>query len=98
MFKVSGATVYPSEVEAALRTLDGVHGAFVTNVPGDHGDRVGAVVVCDVGHTADQLRDGRAKDVERVQGADRVDAGGVRRARSRGVRRARSTSVGSETC
>jgi acyl-CoA synthetase (AMP-forming)/AMP-acid ligase II len=47
MFKVSGATVYPSEVEQALRTLDGVGNAFVTNVPSVHGDRVGAVVVCD---------------------------------------------------
>ncbi len=56
MFKVSGATVYPSEVEQALRTIAGVDGAFVTNVPGDHGDRVGAVVVCDTGSTtADEL-------------------------------------------
>jgi len=47
MFKVSGATVYPSEVEQALRTIDGVDSAFVTNVPTDHGDRVGAFVVCD---------------------------------------------------
>ncbi len=30
-----------------MRTVDGVTGAFVTNVPGEHGDRVGAVVVCD---------------------------------------------------
>jgi acyl-CoA synthetase (AMP-forming)/AMP-acid ligase II len=45
MFKVSGATVYPSEVEQALRTIEGVEGAYVTNVVGDHGDRVGAVVV-----------------------------------------------------
>ena len=42
MFKVSGATVYPSEVEPALRGIAGVDGAFVTNVPGDDGDRVGA--------------------------------------------------------
>lgn len=42
MFKVSGATVYPSEVEAALRTIDGVDAAYVTNTEG----RVGAVVVC----------------------------------------------------
>jgi acyl-CoA synthetase (AMP-forming)/AMP-acid ligase II len=56
MFKVSGATVYPSEVEAALRTLDGVHAAFVTNVRSEQGDRVGAVVVCDIGHTPDHLR------------------------------------------
>ena len=32
MFKVSGATVYPSEVEQALRSIDGVDNAFVTNV------------------------------------------------------------------
>lgn len=51
MFKVSGATVYPSEVEAALRTIDGVDAAYVTNTEG----RVGAVVVCtDTG--VDELR------------------------------------------
>jgi acyl-CoA synthetase (AMP-forming)/AMP-acid ligase II len=41
MFKVSGATVYPSEVEQALRTIDGVENAFVTAVSG----AVGAVVI-----------------------------------------------------
>jgi acyl-CoA synthetase (AMP-forming)/AMP-acid ligase II len=41
MFKVSGATVYPSEVEAALRGIDGVENAFVTDVSG----AVGALVV-----------------------------------------------------
>ncbi|MCT7659068.1 class I adenylate-forming enzyme family protein [Mycobacterium deserti] len=41
MFKVSGATVYPSEVEQALRTIAGVDNAFVTEVAG----AVGAVVV-----------------------------------------------------
>jgi acyl-CoA synthetase (AMP-forming)/AMP-acid ligase II len=46
MFKVSGATVYPSEVERALRTIDGVDNAYVTNVPGATGERVGAAVVC----------------------------------------------------
>jgi acyl-CoA synthetase (AMP-forming)/AMP-acid ligase II len=57
MFKVSGATVYPTEVEQALRDIDGVDNAFVTNVPGAHGDQVGAVVVCDVAtHTAEHLR------------------------------------------
>jgi acyl-CoA synthetase (AMP-forming)/AMP-acid ligase II len=40
MFKVGGATVYPSEVEQALRTIDGVENAFVTEVSG----AVGAVV------------------------------------------------------
>jgi acyl-CoA synthetase (AMP-forming)/AMP-acid ligase II len=55
MFKVSGATVYPSEVEQALRTIDGVDGAFVTEVCG----AVGAVVI-----TADEIagvRDGARK-------------------------------------
>ena len=37
MFKVSGATVYPSEVEQALRAIDGVENAFVSNVPGAAG-------------------------------------------------------------
>ncbi|SPM41576.1 Acyl-CoA synthetase (AMP-forming)/AMP-acid ligase II [Mycobacterium numidiamassiliense] len=58
MFKVSGATVYPSEVVRALRSIDGVDHAFVTNVPGPAGDRVGAAVVR--GKPAlnrDQLRD-----------------------------------------
>jgi acyl-CoA synthetase (AMP-forming)/AMP-acid ligase II len=51
MFKVSGATVYPSEVEQALRTIDGVDNAFVTNVVGANGDEVGAAVVCDTTRT-----------------------------------------------
>lgn len=45
MFKVSGATVYPGEVQQALRSIDGVRAAFVTNVPGPQGNRVGAAVV-----------------------------------------------------
>ena len=57
MFKVSGATVYPTEVERALRDIDGVTNAFVTNVPGAQGDRVGAAVVGDTGRTTtEQLR------------------------------------------
>ncbi|MDD7813055.1 class I adenylate-forming enzyme family protein [Mycobacterium sp. CSUR Q5927] len=47
MFKVSGATVYPSEVEKALRAIDGVEAVFVTNVPDAGRDRVGAVVTGD---------------------------------------------------
>ena len=43
MFKVKGATVYPTEVEQALRGIDGVRQAFVTDVAG----QVGAVVVGD---------------------------------------------------
>ena len=45
MFKVSGATVYPSEVEDALRNVDGVRQAFVTDVQGPAGRQVGALVV-----------------------------------------------------
>jgi acyl-CoA synthetase (AMP-forming)/AMP-acid ligase II len=46
MFKVKGATVYPSEVEAAIRGVDGVRQAHVTNVRNDDGtDAVGAFVV-----------------------------------------------------
>lgn len=55
MFKVSGATVYPGEVEQALRTINGVRGAFVTNVPTTAGQRVGAAVVCDGAVSADHL-------------------------------------------
>ncbi|OBK49713.1 class I adenylate-forming enzyme family protein [Mycobacterium sp. 1081908.1] len=55
MFKVSGATVYPSEVERALRTIDGVQNAYVTNVAGDTGERVGAAVVCATPLTPAQL-------------------------------------------
>jgi len=55
MFKVSGATVYPSEVESALRAIDGTDNAFVTNVPGADGNRVGAAVVCRA-LTSEQLR------------------------------------------
>jgi acyl-CoA synthetase (AMP-forming)/AMP-acid ligase II len=50
MFKVSGATVYPSEVERALRGITGVRAAFVVDVDG----RVAAAVV--TGLSADELR------------------------------------------
>ncbi|MGD1170676.1 AMP-binding protein [Mycobacterium seoulense] len=56
MFKVSGATVYPGEVERALRAIDGVRSAFVTDVPGPAGQRVGAAVVCDAAVSAETLR------------------------------------------
>jgi acyl-CoA synthetase (AMP-forming)/AMP-acid ligase II len=50
MFKVRGATVYPAEVESALREIDGVRQAYVTSIPGggsapEGGQAVGAVVV-----------------------------------------------------
>jgi acyl-CoA synthetase (AMP-forming)/AMP-acid ligase II len=50
MFKVRGATVYPGEVEQALRTIGGVKNAFVAEVSG----AVGAVVICDT--TIEHLR------------------------------------------
>jgi acyl-CoA synthetase (AMP-forming)/AMP-acid ligase II len=46
MVKVRGATVYPSEVESALRAIGAVTQAHVTDVPGPGGGvEVGAVVV-----------------------------------------------------
>ncbi|EUA75323.1 AMP-binding enzyme family protein [Mycobacterium xenopi 4042] len=58
MFKVSGANVYPAEVEQALKTVEGVDNAFVTNVVGAQGNQVGAAVVCETATmTADQLRE-----------------------------------------
>ena len=52
MFKVSGATVYPGEVERVLRSVEGVQNAFVTDVDG----QVGTAVLC-AGLDARQLRD-----------------------------------------
>jgi acyl-CoA synthetase (AMP-forming)/AMP-acid ligase II len=63
MFKVSGATVYPTEVAQALRQIDGVDNAFVINVPGAQGDQVGAVVVCETTmKSAEELR-GSAREL-----------------------------------
>jgi acyl-CoA synthetase (AMP-forming)/AMP-acid ligase II len=46
MFKVRGATVYPSEVEAALRSIGAVRQAHVTDVrSADGAAEVGAIVV-----------------------------------------------------
>jgi acyl-CoA synthetase (AMP-forming)/AMP-acid ligase II len=45
MFKVRGATVYPSEVEAALRTMPGVTRACVVDVERDGAATVAAAVV-----------------------------------------------------
>ena len=76
MFKVSGATVYPSEVEQALRTIDGVENAFVTEVSG----AVGAVVIGDT--TVDHLQRRGAKAVELLQGPDGVARRRLRRGHS----------------
>nr|WP_246600957.1 class I adenylate-forming enzyme family protein [Skermania piniformis] len=53
MVKVRGATVYPSEVERALRSLPQVDGAYVTDLPGP---RIAAAVVCQAGTTVRSLR------------------------------------------
>jgi acyl-CoA synthetase (AMP-forming)/AMP-acid ligase II len=50
MFKVRGATVFPSEVEGALRRIDGVRMACVTDVRDDNGGaQVGALIVTAAG-------------------------------------------------
>jgi acyl-CoA synthetase (AMP-forming)/AMP-acid ligase II len=55
MVKVKGASVYPSEVEAALRAVDGVRQAYVADVPDDSGrPQVAALVVSDA--TVDAIR------------------------------------------
>ena len=51
MFKVKGATVYPTEVEAALRTIPGVQQVHVTDVDG----AVGAAVISSIADL-DELR------------------------------------------
>lgn len=56
MFKVSGATVYPSEVERAMRGIPGVRAAFVVDLDG----RVAAAVVTSL--SGDALR-AAAKEV-----------------------------------
>ena len=53
MFKVKGATVYPTEVEGGLRAIPGVSQAFVTDVPAAGGAReVAALVVAKLGPDA----------------------------------------------
>ena len=49
------------EVEAALRTIDGVDNAFVTALPDPHGDRVAAAVVCDTATMTPELVRGRSR-------------------------------------
>jgi acyl-CoA synthetase (AMP-forming)/AMP-acid ligase II len=49
MVKVRGATVYPTEVEAGLRSLDSVRQAFVTDVAGPDGAAIVGAAVLPVG-------------------------------------------------
>ncbi|MFC8530009.1 class I adenylate-forming enzyme family protein [Nocardia sp. NPDC057227] len=53
MVKVSGATVYPGEVERALRSLPAVTHAYVTDLPGP---RIAAAVVSPAETTVEELR------------------------------------------
>ncbi len=57
MFKVKGATVYPAEVEGALRDIDGVRQAFVTNLTEADGSLSVAAMVVFHG-TVDQITEG----------------------------------------
>jgi acyl-CoA synthetase (AMP-forming)/AMP-acid ligase II len=63
MFKVRGATVYPSEVEGALHALPAVRRAYVVDVTGEGGGaEVAAVVVLAADASADELaRDAKAR-------------------------------------
>jgi acyl-CoA synthetase (AMP-forming)/AMP-acid ligase II len=63
MFKVRGATVYPSEVERALHALPAVRRAYVVDVVGTGGGaEVAAVVVLATDATIDELaRDAKAR-------------------------------------
>lgn len=62
MFKVKGATVYPSEVESALTSINGVRQAFVTNVQGPDGTQhVGAAVVLADGAEPNLLDEARGR-------------------------------------
>ena len=55
MFKVKGATVYPTEVESGLRSIPGVAQAFVTDVAADGGAPEVAALVVSKAPTADAL-------------------------------------------
>jgi acyl-CoA synthetase (AMP-forming)/AMP-acid ligase II len=62
MFKVHGANVYPSEVEAALEGIAYVRRAFVVDIGSDDARRVGAAVVLapnDAHATADLVAEAR---------------------------------------
>jgi acyl-coenzyme A synthetase/AMP-(fatty) acid ligase len=63
MFKVSGATVFPTEVEESLRSIDFVSRAYVTDLEGTDGARlVGAIVVLDGDHPIEEVdREARSR-------------------------------------
>lgn len=53
MVKIKGATVYPSEVEAAIETIPGVARAFATDMQVNGKTAIGAAVVPAEGHLLD---------------------------------------------
>ena len=76
MFKVRGATVYPSEVERALHGIRGVRRAFVVDIVHDGSTAVAAAVIAtpDRELTVDELDAGGPRPAQRVQGADALAA------------------------
>ncbi|MFW0785760.1 class I adenylate-forming enzyme family protein [Gordonia sp. CPCC 206044] len=95
MVKVSGATVYPSEVQAALKSIDGVDNAFVTHVDGATGPQVAAAVVCHREVSADDLRRAAKKVMSSfkvptlwlvLDSDDTVPRGGTGKVDARGLR------------
>jgi acyl-CoA synthetase (AMP-forming)/AMP-acid ligase II len=64
MFKVRGATVYPSEVESALHALASVRRAYVVDVVGDGGGAEVAAVVVLADAAADTPVDQLASDAK----------------------------------
>ncbi len=64
MFKVRGATVYPSEVEAALRTIDGIAAAHVVDVEHHGALAVAALVVVDTDHDAELAVDDLQREAQ----------------------------------
>ena len=64
MFKVRGATVYPSEVEAALESISFVRRAFVVDVGDEQARAVGAAVVLKAAQDR-PTRDRNAEEIAR---------------------------------
>ena len=91
MVKVKGASVYPSEVESAVRTIPGVRRVFVVDLPTDDAVELGAAVVLVAGADAHRGRPrARSPDAaQRVQGADPVGHHRCRRRADDGDRKAR---------
>lgn len=54
MVKISGATVYPGEVEAALETIPGVARAFATDIVLDGVTAIGAAILPELGGSMDE--------------------------------------------